>query len=98
MGLLELEAVLAIKKERFIYDKSEKRGMHKKEVISAASGLSHLSYKQLKDYQGKCVGIVDGEAKFVNKNPVKVLEELKKVESNNKIFTCVPKGGVTLVK
>ena len=71
--------------------------MLKKEGVGA-SGLSHLSKQELKNYQGKCLGIVNGKVKFVNRVATKVLEQLKEVESEDKIFTCVPKSNITLVK
>lgn len=86
------------RKKRFLNEKAQDRAMHKKEGQSAMPGIAGLSQRQLKEYEGKCVGIVDGKAVFAHEKAARVLEELNKYTSPDKVFTCVPRGNVTLVK
>ena len=89
---------MVFEKKRFLNEKAQDSAMHKKEGQSAMPGIASLSQRQLKEYEGKCVGIVDGKAVFAHEKAAKVLEELNKYVSPDKVFTCVPKGNVTLVK
>ncbi|HLD96773.1 MAG TPA: hypothetical protein VI934_00335 [Candidatus Nanoarchaeia archaeon] len=72
--------------------------MHKKEGKSALAGISYLTHDELREFEGKCVGIVDGKAVFAHEKAARVLEELNKFKSSDKVFTSVPRGNVTLVK
>ena len=85
------------KKESFLKETSEDRPM-KKEGRNALPGISSLTRKELKEFEGKCVAVVDGKAVFAHKDASRVLDELEKFNSKDKVFTCIPRGNITLVK
>ena len=91
-------AQMKVGKKRFLNKVLQDGTMREKEMKSAVAGVSHLTRDQLKKFEGKCVAIVDGKAVFAHENAAKVLEELKKFESSDKVFTSVPRGNITLVK
>ncbi|MBI3037251.1 hypothetical protein HYY73_05910 [Candidatus Woesearchaeota archaeon] len=72
--------------------------MKKEEVVLRPSGLSMLSQDELVEYQGKCLGIVEGKVKFSDADADKVLRGLMSVKSEDKVFTCVPNIKATMVK
>ena len=71
--------------------------MAKKEA-RYASGLSFLSDADMIKLEGQCVAVIDGRIAYHNPNPVKVLDEMKKREGKEKIFTCVPNSRIALIK
>lgn len=91
-------AQMGLEKKRFLKHNSQSRGMAEKEVAVRPSGLSVLKPEELVDYEGQCLGIVEGKVKFHGTNAEKVLKELIQCKSEDKVFTSVPKSNVTLVK
>ncbi len=89
---------MAGRKERFLKQNSPNRSMAEKEVAMRPSGLSVLSPEQLVEYEGKCLGIVNGKVKFVNEDANTVVKALLAEKSPDKVFTSIPLSNVALVK
>ena len=84
-------------KERFLNEQSKDTVMQKEAGVRP-SGLSMLTSEELINFQGQCLGIVDGKVKIADKDADKVLRELIQLKSADKVFTCVPNVKATLVK
>ena len=69
-----------------------------KEGDDSTSGISKLSDVELKKYEGKFVGIVDGKVKFADTDASKVLNWVINNTSSNKVFSSIPKSSASLVK
>lgn len=72
--------------------------MVEKEVTMRPSGLSVLSPEQLVEYEGKCLGIVNGKVKFINEDANVVVKAILAEKSSDKVFTSIPRSNVALVK
>lgn len=79
-----------MKMVKIIKDNAESGNMPKKEVSSAISGLSYLKFNELEKYAGECLAIIDGKVRAHNKNPIKIMDFLKRSSGKEKIFSSVP--------
>ena len=86
------------KKERLLNDSYADITMREKEVVFRPSGLSVLTKEEFKEYEGKCLGIVDGKVKYHGTNVAKVIKALLAEKTSDKVFTSVPKSNIALVK
>lgn len=72
--------------------------MQEKEVAVRPSGLSVLKPEEMLEYEGQCLGIVDGKVKFHDKDANKIVKALLAEKSPDKVFTSIPRSNIALVK
>ena len=72
--------------------------MQEKEVAVRPSGLSVLTPEEMVEYEGQCLGIVNGKVKFVSKDVNTVIKALLAEKTRDKVFTSIPRSDIALVK
>lgn len=89
---------MAGRKERLLKQDSPNRSMAEKEVAKRPSGLSTLTPEEMVEYEGQCLGIVNGKVKFVSKDANTVIKALLAEKTQDKVFTSIPRSDIALVK
>ncbi len=79
-------------------EKVRKNRAEEKKANNSVSGLARLSEKELEKYEGKFVGIVNGKVEFSGTDATKVLKWVVQNKSPDKVFSSIPKRGVSIVK
>ena len=82
----------------FLKKVSQDTNMAEKEVAVRPSGLSVLTQEEMIEYEGQCLGIVDGKVKFHDKDANTIVKQLLAEKSLDKVFTSIPLSNITLVK
>ena len=85
-------------KKRFLNKAFPNRTMQEKEVAVRPSGLSVLTPEEMVEYEGKCLGIVNGNVKFVSKDANAIIKALLAEKAQDKVFTSIPRSDIALVK
>ncbi len=85
-------------KKRFLNKVLQDKTMQEKEVAVRPSGLSVLKPEEMIEYEGQCLGIVDGKVKFHDKDANKIVKALLAEKSPDKVFTSIPRSNIALVK
>ncbi len=86
------------KMERFLCNNPGDGIMPKKEEVVRPSGLSVLKPEEMVEYEGQCLGIVEGKVKYHGTDAAKVIKALLAEKTTDKVFTSIPKSNLALVK
>ena len=85
-------------KKRFLNKVFQDGTMREKEGVVRPSGLSVLKPEEMIEYEGQCLGIVDGRIKFHGKDANEIVKALIAEKSSDKVFTSIPRSNIALVK